>query len=92
MSASTLSQLENSVRATAIRRLGATDASVHRHQERPPTRGDGDHGDFGWGGDWHGLFVKFDGDWQMVGRRRTMAELLEFASTIDPNTLNGWPV
>jgi hypothetical protein len=67
---------ESIIERAANARWGV-ESRVLRHDTAPYAS---QHKNFGAGewtvGSWYALFVLVDGDWQIVGRRRTLAELL----------------
>ena len=74
--------IDETILRVAIRRLGVVDADIDRQVERV--------GEHTAGGVWYWLSVRQRPgmDWWPLARRRTKAELLEFAGVVDPRRLD----
>lgn len=78
-----MSDIEQTIRTTATRRLGAVDAMIVRVNEQHATPGCLNNGE------WFALFLKFADGWKMIGRRRTKLELLEVVNSLEVRELDG---
>jgi hypothetical protein len=80
---SSTEKIEATINTVAVRRLGVAETSIIRSESRRTEHEPG--------GEWFVLSVRLPGanEWTLVGRRRTMHELLLLVSSLDPRHVGG---